>query len=272
MVYKMAFQHLTRQNLAETCDIHLSAVQRDHEQRSEIEERKIRKEVASEDARRKEKMEREEKERLEKLQAEVEARMKAEQMKAEKLAMEKAAVEAQKGAQKEAAERAAEEALEKKAAEASQRKAAKEKSRTGGVIGGHPFLIDPVERWPSLLGLNPSVFEKMAKKAKELGPYNGSTMYSHALYAVCTMSEPVWDAKLVVVKEFGWTQEDTMTPFQIAPPDYIRWQSEEETQVLCGRTQLQSCIDVRLGETSPPARCDQDVGFKGSLQEEEQFQ
>ncbi|XP_031491332.1 mRNA export factor GLE1 isoform X2 [Nymphaea colorata] len=123
-----------QRKIAETCDIHLSAVQRDHEQRSEIEERKIRKEAASEDARRKEKMEREEKERLERLKAEAEARMKAEQMKAEKLAMERAAVEAQKRAEKEAAERAAEEALKKKAAEASQRKASEEKSRTGGVV------------------------------------------------------------------------------------------------------------------------------------------
>ncbi|CAN6478252.1 unnamed protein product [Victoria cruziana] len=74
-----------------------------------------------------------------------------------------------------------------------------------------------VERWPSLLGLNPRVFEKMAKKAKELGPYNGSSMYSHALYAVCSMSEPVWDAKLEVLKEFGWTQEDIVMAFQKAP-------------------------------------------------------
>ncbi|CAN6478256.1 unnamed protein product [Victoria cruziana] len=124
-----------QRKIAETCDIHLSAVQRDHEQRSEIEERKIRKEAASEEAKRKEKMEREEKERLEKLKAEAEARMKAERLKTEKLAMEaKAAAEAQKRAEEEAAERAHEEALKKKAAEASQRKVAEEKSRTGGAV------------------------------------------------------------------------------------------------------------------------------------------
>ncbi|KAF3772681.1 hypothetical protein EJ110_NYTH55616 [Nymphaea thermarum] len=74
-----------------------------------------------------------------------------------------------------------------------------------------------VERWPELLGLNPSAFKKMAKKAYELWPNHRSIMFAHALYAVCSMSEPVWDAKLKMLKEFGWTEEDILTAFQKTP-------------------------------------------------------
>ncbi|CAN6478251.1 unnamed protein product [Victoria cruziana] len=78
-------------------------------------------------------------------------------------------------------------------------------------------LLVIVERWPELLGLNPSVFKKMAKKAHALWPHHCSIMFAHAFYAVCSMSEPVWDAKLQVLKEFGWTQEDILAAFQKAP-------------------------------------------------------
>ncbi|KAF3796862.1 hypothetical protein EJ110_NYTH00725 [Nymphaea thermarum] len=66
-----------------------------------------------------------------------------------------------------------------------------------------------VERWPELLGLNPSAFMKMAN--------HRSIMFAHALYAVCSMSEPVWDAKIKMLKEFGWTQEDILTAFRRTP-------------------------------------------------------
>lgn len=57
---------------AEVLDNHLSAVQRDHEQRSQIEERRIRDDAAIEEAKRKEQALHEEKLRQEKAAAEAE--------------------------------------------------------------------------------------------------------------------------------------------------------------------------------------------------------
>ena len=57
---------------AEALDNHLTAVQRDHELRSQIEERKIRNDAAYEEAKRKEKALQEEKLRQEKAKAESE--------------------------------------------------------------------------------------------------------------------------------------------------------------------------------------------------------
>lgn len=57
---------------AEALDNHLTAVQRDHELRSQIEERKIRSDAAYEEAKRKEKALQEEKVRQEKAKVESE--------------------------------------------------------------------------------------------------------------------------------------------------------------------------------------------------------
>lgn len=99
-----------QRKIAEVLDKHLSAIQRDHEQRSQIEERRIRDDAALEEAKRKEKALHEEKVRQERAKAEAEAKMKAEKL-----------AEAQKKALEDAAERAAKEAAEKEAARTTEK-------------------------------------------------------------------------------------------------------------------------------------------------------
>ncbi|XP_062113539.1 mRNA export factor GLE1-like [Humulus lupulus] len=88
---------------AEALDNHLTAIQRDHELKSQIEERKIRSDAAYEGAKRKEKALLEEKLCQEKAKAEAEAKLRAEEA-------NRAAMEAQRREAKEAAEREANEA------------------------------------------------------------------------------------------------------------------------------------------------------------------
>ncbi|XP_062110478.1 mRNA export factor GLE1 [Humulus lupulus] len=92
-----------QRKIAEALDNHLTAIQRDHELRSQIEERKIRSDAAYEGAKRKEKALLEEKLRQEKAKAEAEAKLRAEEA-------NRAAMEAQRREAKEAAEREANEA------------------------------------------------------------------------------------------------------------------------------------------------------------------
>ncbi|XP_075096655.1 mRNA export factor GLE1-like isoform X5 [Nicotiana tabacum] len=90
-----------QRKIAEALDDHLTAVQRDHEHRSQIEERRIRDDAAREEAKRKEKALQEEKARQEMIRAEakVQARLEAERVEKEKAA----ALEAERKAAKEAA-------------------------------------------------------------------------------------------------------------------------------------------------------------------------
>lgn len=92
-----------QRNIAEALDNHMTAVQRDHEHRSQIEERRIRNEAAFEEAR-KEKALQEEKLRQEKAKAEAKVRL---ELAANKRAEEAkiAALEDERRAAKEAAER-----------------------------------------------------------------------------------------------------------------------------------------------------------------------
>ncbi|XP_020527731.1 protein GLE1 isoform X1 [Amborella trichopoda] len=94
--------------IAEARDLYLSAVQRDHEQRSQIEERRIREEAAIGEAKRKEKLR--EEERLEKAKAEAQARL--ESARAFEAA-QKAAVEVARKVAAEVAERQAAEIMRK---------------------------------------------------------------------------------------------------------------------------------------------------------------
>ncbi|KAL2543309.1 Protein GLE1 [Abeliophyllum distichum] len=87
-----------QRTIAEALDNHLTAVQRDHEHRSQIEERRLRDDAAREEVKRREKAQ-QEKLWQEKIKAEEEARLKAER--AEKA--KKAALEAEKRAAQEAA-------------------------------------------------------------------------------------------------------------------------------------------------------------------------
>ncbi|XP_062076184.1 mRNA export factor GLE1-like [Humulus lupulus] len=97
------FQGLIVQKSVKALDNHLTAIQRDHELRSQIEERKIRSDAAYEGAKRKEKALLEEKLRQEKAKAEAEAKLIAEEA-------NRAAMEAQRREEKEAAEKEANEA------------------------------------------------------------------------------------------------------------------------------------------------------------------
>ncbi|KAL6573763.1 hypothetical protein OROHE_002222 [Orobanche hederae] len=67
-----------QRSIAEALDNHLTAVQRDHEHISQLEERRIRDDAAREEAKRKQKARQEEKMREERIKAEEEARLKAE--------------------------------------------------------------------------------------------------------------------------------------------------------------------------------------------------
>nr|GMD42012.1 protein GLE1 isoform X2 [Ipomoea batatas] len=96
-----------QRKIAEALDDHLIAVQRDHEHRSQIEERRIRDDAAREEAKKREKALQEEKARLEKVRAEAEMQAKLEAERIEKA----------KVAELEAQRKAAEEAAEKKASE-----------------------------------------------------------------------------------------------------------------------------------------------------------
>ncbi|KAL6529192.1 hypothetical protein OROGR_014815 [Orobanche gracilis] len=67
-----------QRSIAEALDNHLTAVQRDHEHISQLEERRIRDDATREEAKRKQKARQEEKMREERIKAEEEARLKAE--------------------------------------------------------------------------------------------------------------------------------------------------------------------------------------------------
>ncbi|XP_048597737.1 mRNA export factor GLE1-like [Brassica napus] len=108
-----------QRKVAEALDTHLTAIQREHEIKSQIEERKIRSEEAQEEARRRERAHQEEKIRQEKARAEAEMQA--------KLRAEEAKKEAERKAAKEAAEK---EATDRKAAEQriAEEKAERERS------------------------------------------------------------------------------------------------------------------------------------------------
>ncbi|KAL6983797.1 hypothetical protein U1Q18_017172 [Sarracenia purpurea var. burkii] len=96
-----------QRRIAEALDNHLTAIQRDHEHKSQLEERRIRDDAAIEEAKRRERALQEEKLRQEKVRAEAEARLEAERKRAEEA--KAAAVEAGRKAAKEAAEKVAKE-------------------------------------------------------------------------------------------------------------------------------------------------------------------
>ncbi|CAH8382438.1 unnamed protein product [Eruca vesicaria subsp. sativa] len=83
-----------QRKVAEALDTHLTAIQREHEVKSQIEERKIRSEEAQEEARRRERAQHEEKIRQEKARAEAEMQAKLRAEEAKKEAERKAAKEA----------------------------------------------------------------------------------------------------------------------------------------------------------------------------------
>ncbi|KAM7251026.1 hypothetical protein ACFE04_022909 [Oxalis oulophora] len=93
--------------LAEGLDDHLTVVQRDHEIKSQLEERKIRSDAAYEEAKRREKDAQEEKLRQEMARSEAEAKLRADEAK-------RAAIEAERKSADEAAKREADENLKKK--------------------------------------------------------------------------------------------------------------------------------------------------------------
>ncbi|KAH9772934.1 protein GLE1 [Citrus sinensis] len=118
-----------QRKIAEALDNHLTAVQRDHELKSQIEERKIRSDAAYEEAKRKERALQEEKIRQEKVKAEAEAKLRAEEAK-------RAALEAEKRAAKEAAEREAAENSKRITAGVSQDGARGRQPDDSSVIAG----------------------------------------------------------------------------------------------------------------------------------------
>ncbi|KAH7681587.1 GLE1-like protein [Dioscorea alata] len=100
----MKLDNQYKRKIAEMTDSHLSAIQRRHEQRCQIEERRIREDAATEEARRKEIALLEEKVQQEKAKAEREARLRAVKLaeEAQKAAREAAIKESKEAAEKEA--------------------------------------------------------------------------------------------------------------------------------------------------------------------------
>ncbi|PKA61280.1 hypothetical protein AXF42_Ash006177 [Apostasia shenzhenica] len=107
-----------QRRIAEVLDTHLSIIQRDHEQRSQIEERRIRDDAAVEEAKRKEKALVDERLHQEQARAEAEARLNA----IKQIEAQKAALEAEKRAVKEAAEMESRRLKEAAAADAAKTK------------------------------------------------------------------------------------------------------------------------------------------------------
>ncbi|KAJ6430373.1 hypothetical protein OIU84_021720 [Salix udensis] len=107
-----------QRKIAEALDNHLTAIQREHELKSQIEERRIRSDAAHEEAKRKERAFHEERLRQERARAEAEAKLRIEETKM-------AALEAERRAAKEAGEKEASEASKRIAAAPSQQEAAK---------------------------------------------------------------------------------------------------------------------------------------------------
>lgn len=116
---KLDIQYQRR--IAEALDNHLTAIQRDHKHKSQIEERRIKDDAAVEEAKRREKSLLDEKFRQEKMRAEAQARVEAERNMAEEA--KAATLEAEKRAAKDATNKAASEkaataaALEKEASD-----------------------------------------------------------------------------------------------------------------------------------------------------------
>ncbi|KAF9677858.1 hypothetical protein SADUNF_Sadunf08G0151400 [Salix dunnii] len=106
-----------QRKIAEALDNHLTAIQREHELKSQIEERRIRSDAAHEEAKRKERAFHEERLRQERARVEAEAKLRIEEKK-------KAALEAERRAAKEAGEKEASEAAKRIAAVPSQQEAA----------------------------------------------------------------------------------------------------------------------------------------------------
>ncbi|KAF3496258.1 hypothetical protein DY000_02057768, partial [Brassica cretica] len=121
-----------QRKVAEALDTHLTAIQREHEIKSQIEERKIRSEEAQEEARRRERARQEEKIRQEKARAEAEMQA--------KLRAEEAKKEAERKAAKEAAEK---EATDRKAAEQkiAEEKTERERSSAASNAQGGGWLF-----------------------------------------------------------------------------------------------------------------------------------
>ncbi|OMO60307.1 GLE1-like protein [Corchorus capsularis] len=139
-----------QRRIAEGLDNHLTAIQRDHELKSQIEERRLRSDAAHEEAKRREKALQEERLRQEKAKAEAEmqAKLKAEEAK-------QAALEAERRAAKEAAEREAAEALKASTSEVSQREASGGPVTTNsGVLNAQPKGSETDKTNKSLAGGN----------------------------------------------------------------------------------------------------------------------
>ncbi|ESR51447.1 hypothetical protein CICLE_v10030923mg [Citrus x clementina] len=168
-----------QRKIAEALDNHLTAVQRDHELKSQIEERKIRSDAAYEEAKRKERALQEEKLRQEKVKAEAEmqAKLRAEEAK-------RAALEAEKRAAKEAAEREAAENSKRITAGVSQDGACGHQPDDSSVIAGaqsRGSRSDGTKKLQSAVRATESALnieQKRLQKLKELDEENQSLKLS----------------------------------------------------------------------------------------------
>lgn len=168
-----------QRKIAEALDNHLTAVQRDHELKSQIEERKIRSDAAYEEAKRKERALQEEKIRQEKVKAEAEmqAKLRAEEAK-------RAALEAEKRAAKEAAEREAAENSKRITAGVSQDGACGHQPDDSSVIAGaqsRGSRSDGTKKLQSAVRATESALnieQKRLQKLKELDEENQSLKLS----------------------------------------------------------------------------------------------
>ncbi|XP_048136461.1 mRNA export factor GLE1 isoform X2 [Rhodamnia argentea] len=144
-----------QRKLAEALDNHLTAIQRDHELKSQIEEKKIKSDAAYEEARRKEKALYEEKLRQEKAILEAEAKLREEAERAATLEAERRA--------KEAADKLAAEASERVARAVAQQEAVG--LRTDGSLANSSSLSEKIQSNQTKKSESASDVVKAAKSA-----------------------------------------------------------------------------------------------------------
>ncbi|RWR88814.1 Mitochodrial transcription termination factor-related [Cinnamomum micranthum f. kanehirae] len=64
---------------------------------------------------------------------------------------------------------------------------------------------------------NPDRLEDVAVRVEQIGFKRGSPMFFRATYALCSLSKATLDAKVKMLKSFGWSEEDVFSAFLKAP-------------------------------------------------------
>eukprot|EP00268_Persea_americana_P018728 TRINITY_DN1948_c0_g1_i5.p1 TRINITY_DN1948_c0_g1~~TRINITY_DN1948_c0_g1_i5.p1 ORF type:complete len:383 (-),score=52.84 TRINITY_DN1948_c0_g1_i5:387-1535(-) len=72
-------------------------------------------------------------------------------------------------------------------------------------------------RWPFFLTGGPQWIETLVTRVEKFGIARGSGMFIHGVLAMGKMSETTMEAKLELLKSFGWSEQDILAAFQKEP-------------------------------------------------------